>query len=462
MKRLAAMTFAAALFLSGCGGGGSDATVNPPMQPLSTNVQINLGDGPADALLAAVVTLNSMTLTSSSGSTVAVVSAPQTVEMMHLMGTVLPLSLSNLQQGTYTGATMVLGAATVTYVDPATGQLVQKTVGGPMTANLQFSPPLVVGVTPLVLNLDMDMGASVQIDAAGNVTMAPVVHASFNPVAVGSPYMEDGGMHGYMGTVNGVAGNGFSFSAPQGMTNFSCAVDGHTQFAGVSGLGMMGGNMLVSVDATAQADGTWMARRVVSMMGVGGSMGGGLVTGVTGSPVTQITLAMQEGMGIGMMPANLAGTTIVNVDSNTKFTIDNGLIDLSGLSFAIFDRSHVVTGQRLIAFSNASMGHHDGMGGMHGGGTLTATAIYLEEQGLRGTVSNYTASGTAATFTMTVPADSAFARLSGATTVTVHQQATTQLRLLSAVHNGDTIVARGLLFQDGGMLHFVASRIVGL
>jgi hypothetical protein len=231
----------------------------------------------------------------------------------------------------------------------------------------------------------------------------------------------------------------------------------------MSGLGMMGGNMLVSIDAVAQANGTWMASRVRSMMSAGGSMGAGLVTSTTGSPVTQLVVAMQEGMGNGMIPANLSGTTTVNVDGTTVFTIDAGLVGLTGLPFTpTFDRSHVVKGQRIMAFSSSSMGHHDGMGSMMGGGTLAATSVYLEEQGLRGTVSGYTANGASATFTLSVPADSAFAKLTGASTITVYQQGATQLRGLSAVHNGDTILARGLLFQDGTAFRLVASRLLGV
>ena len=54
---------------------------------------------------------------------------------MHLMGTVTPLALSSVPQGTYTGATMTFGNATVTHVDAATGQFVQRSAPGPMVAD---------------------------------------------------------------------------------------------------------------------------------------------------------------------------------------------------------------------------------------------------------------------------------------------------------------------------------------
>ena len=101
------------------------------------------------------------------------------------------------------------------------------------------------------------------------------------------------------------------------------------------------------------------------------------------------------------------------------------------------------------------------MQGMMGGGNLAATSIALGQQGLRGTVSGYALSGSQASFTLTLPADSAFAKLTGATTVTVYQQASTKLRGLSNIANGSVVQARGLLFHDGGTFRFVAGRISG-
>jgi hypothetical protein len=101
------------------------------------------------------------------------------------------------------------------------------------------------------------------------------------------------------------------------------------------------------------------------------------------------------------------------------------------------------------------------MNGMRGGTTLAAVAIQLGEQGLRGTVANYSRSGQRASFTLRLPADSAFAKLTGAAAVTVYQQPSTQLRALSTVANGNSVVVRGLLFLDNGIFRLVADRVVG-
>jgi hypothetical protein len=462
MKRFAAITFPAVLLLSACGGGGGSgsASVNP--QPSSAFVQVNLGDDPADRLLAAGITVNSLTFTNASGASVSVLSAPRPMEMLQSMGTVNPLAVASVPQGTYTSATMTFGEATMTYVDPATGQVLQRTVAGPMTASFPLNPALAVGSAPMVVNLDMNMGASVVFDANGNVTLSPSMTAATNPLGSGSSRPEDGGIHHMVGMVSGTSGGQFTVATMQGMSGVSLMTNANTQFHGMNGVGMMAGNMLVSFDASLQPDGTWMATRVQSRIGVGGAMSAGMVTEVSGNPPTQLIIAMQNGIGNGMAATNLAGTTTVNIDDATQFSIDRGSVDLTNLPFTPqFDRASLSKGQRIEAFSTGQMMRGGGMGGMRGGTTLAAAAIQLGQQGLRGTVANYSRSGQQASFTLTLPADSAFANLTGAAAVTVYQQPSTQLHALSTVANGNSVVVRGLLFLDDGIFRLVADRLVG-
>ena len=99
------------------------------------------------------------------------------------------------------------------------------------------------------------------------------------------------------------------------------------------------------------------------------------------------------------------------------------------------------------------------MGGMMGGGTINASEIDLEEQGLSGTVSGYSGSAPT-TFTLTLPSDAAFTNMTGSTTVTVFQQAGTELWGLTSVTNGSMVHVRGLLLFDAGTYKLVAGRIM--
>ena len=449
-----------ALLLAGCGGGSPAADANT--KAASTAVQVNLGDDPADRLLAANMAIDSLAFTNASGASVPVLSATVNMEMMQSMGTVRPLSLTNMPQGTYSGATMTFAAATVTYMDAASGQVMQRTVPGPMTAKVNFDQSLVVGSAPMVVNLDMDMNRSVTIDGNGNVSMMPALTAAWRTAVPGSHDPEDGGINHMTGMVGNVSGASLHMTMLQGFSDLTLMTHAGTEFAGVSGMGAMGAGMLVAVDASLQADGSWLASRVQSVMPVGGSMVMGVVTAITGNPPTQIVLAARDGTGQGMMSSNLAGTTTVDLGSATSFEIESHDVDLSNLPFTPrFDAASLSKGQSVAAFSGGRMTQGGGMGGMMGGGTIAASAVQLVPQGLRGTVSAYAANGAQASFTLTVPADSAFAVLSGSRSLTVYQQPGTRLGGVQSIANGAAVTVRGLLFVDAGAFKLVSARIVG-
>ena len=99
------------------------------------------------------------------------------------------------------------------------------------------------------------------------------------------------------------------------------------------------------------------------------------------------------------------------------------------------------------------------MGGSLMGGTITASEVALEPQGLTGTTATAITSGSTTSFTLTLPSDSAFTTLTGATSVTVVQQAQTTVAGTSPIASGSSVHAFGLLFFDGGQWKMVASRM---
>src|SRR5579883_2197906 len=285
------------LLMVGCGGNDSMMRTTNLTQPSNVNLQVNIGDGPADRLIAFSMVINSLTLTNNSGGSVTLINTPTPVELTRLMGTMQTLGMMNVSPGTYTGATFNMGSAVVTFMDPITKQPVQKTVG-PMNVTVNFNPSVMIGTTAMIMNFDMDMAASVSIDASGNVTG--------NAVA-GARDPEDGMMDHMTGTVASVSGNSFAMSMMQSPQNMMIATNSGTQFQNMSGMGMMSNGAMISVDAMMQPDGTMMAHRVESMTSVmGGLMAEGLVTQVTGNPATQLTLVAHNGAGSGMMASALA------------------------------------------------------------------------------------------------------------------------------------------------------------
>lgn len=450
----------------GCGGSSSSnsmGTPSPTPTPTGTPIQVSLGDAPADWIMAFGMTVNAISLMNSSGTSVNVVPTATPMEMMQLMATVQPVSALNVPQGIYTQATVTVASVSMGYMDPVAHTYKQKTMAGPFTATVPFSPAMTVGTSPMALNFDMNMASSVSIDGLGNVTFTPTMTAMSSSVAVNGANPWQGGMQHQVGRVSSMTGSQFTMGSMMGAQTTTFATNSATQFpsSGLTGMGMMSTGMMVAVDATLQADGSYMAQRV-EYMGTGstGMMGAGLVTAITGNPPTQLTLVANGGMGGGMMASSIGGTITVTLPASVPYSFDAYGVDLTNLPFApAFGPASLVKGQKLELVSTSGMMGGGMMGGGSGLGTLTASQVRLEQQGLHGVVSAYAASGSQATFTLTLPTDSAFATIAGTVSIKVYQQAGTQLQGLGSITMGSDVQVRGLLFYDAGAYKLVASWV---
>jgi hypothetical protein len=447
---------------TGCSG-SSPNNGTTPTPAAKTSVQVSMGDAPADWMLAFSMNINSMSLTGSNG-TVSVVSSSMPMEMMHLMGTMQPLAMINVPQGTYTGASVTIGSATVMYMDPVTKQPLQATIAGPMTATVTFPSPVNLGSTPIAMGFDLDLASSVTADASGKLSMNPVFHVATAMQGSGSPLDPmNGGIQQMMGSISGVSGSSFTMTSMQAAQTFTFQMNSSTTFEGTTMSGM-GNGMLVMVDASLQPDGSLMATNVQSMMSSGGVMGGGIITAVTGHPAISLTLVMQNGVGSGMMSTYFANGTTVDVSGSTTFTIDKDNMDMSALPFTpTFDESHIYAGQSVMPVSSSGMTSGGMGGGMMGGsplsGTITASQLLLVPQGLSGTSLGTITSGATTSFTLKLASDSAFTTLTGATNVEIFQQSKTTVAGTSSIASGSSVHAFGLLFFDAGQWKLVASRI---
>lgn len=116
-----------------------------------------------------------------------------------------------------------------------------------------------------------------------------------------------------------------------------------------------------------------------------------------------------------------------------------------------FDAATVHAGQRVEVETASSFS----------GTSLVAEKVKLQQQALVGTVSGLAGPTSAGpvTFILTLPSDSAFAMLSGQTTVNVSWQPGTDLHNLASVNNGDRVRVRGLVFFTGSSFNMIARRI---
>lgn len=454
-----------------CGSGNSAKVVPPTTNPpaAASTVQVSIGDGPGDRVAAFNVTINTITLTPASGTPVNILSAPVSVEMTQLAGTTTPLATLTIPAGTYGQVTIALGGASISFLD-ATGNLVQKTLPAPPPVTITLNPAFVSDGSALALNLDLNLGASIQFnDAAGTVTFNPRFLASHGrlagPPAGAPPNPFAGGVEHMLGRVSSVSGTSFVIAGPMQRT-LTFTTNSSTVFVNAGGISGLSAGMLVMVNAQAQSDGTLLALRVMAVNPLTNSSGAvGLVAKTTGNPVTQFQM-----VGRGLIAPMGSSTTfssilqpmgmIVNVTSSTAFRYNTDGVDLTGIALPPFNAFSLFPGQFVEADTAGGVTLTSTgptmMGMLPIGGTWDATQVELEQQPVIGTVASYNGSGV---FLLTVPQPSLFATLTNTGAVTVYKQPGTILTDNLTLSTGQNVVVRGLLYNESGVWKLVATRI---
>lgn len=437
--------------LTGCGSSSS----SPTKTATAANTVINFGDAPNDQVIAFELTVNSVTLTG--GSNPSVLPKPTEIELTHDMLTFEPLSLASIPAGTYTGATFSVSNPEIVVVDPTTKAVTKLNATlASSTVNVPFPSSINIGGKTTVLNFDMNLSSSITI-SGNNATVTPTFTVSTATIAAGNEENEnetDGELEDLRGTIVSVSSPKFTIQPAQTSQAVTITTDGNTRFEdGITGFSSLQNGMIVSVDAVTQSDGSVLARKVeAETETAGGEEAEGIITNVTCSvatacpsaanAATSIAITVQKISATSSANAPLTATTVsVPVTGSTRFTIHS---NLSAGSFPRFDATTISKAQR-VEVDSENEADDDSK-------SVAATKIKLQEQGFSGTISNLSGSN----FTLTVDSNSAFASLTGQTTITV--QASNARKEGVTLANGTTIRVRGLLFFNGTSYTLIASR----
>ena len=429
------LTVALALGLAGCGGNNSVTNAGP------TNATINTGDGTLDSLIKFEMTVSSLTLTGSGGTATTgnLLSKSAEVEFVHQAGSFEPLALVNIPPGTYSGASMTVSNPEVVVLNnavPPAPVKIPSTLTSPNVTVTFTGPITVTSTNSTVINFDMDLAGSITL--SGTPPTSASVTPKFNVTTATASNSDDdsGEIEDVHGSVTAI--NAPNFTIQNGQSTITFATNSTTQFNdGITSLSQLKVGDIVEVDGTTQADGTKLATKVEREEASAGEEAEGIITAVTGSPATQITIAHQvDSSGSATPPV----TVDVSISATTQFIVRADKLNLG--SVPAFDATHIAKGQRVEADTSSSTAS-----------PIPADKLKLREQALIGTVSAASASG----FTLTLNSSSAFATLTGQTTVAVSIVSGTELKVTPA--NGNTVRVRGLVFVNAGAYTMIAARV---
>jgi hypothetical protein len=459
LSQVAKLTFTFALvaliaLAAGCGGGGSSIAGGSPSPTPSpagtTSTQVRFGDAPADSVIAFEVSVSSLSLTPAAGGAPIAVTVPANnrIELTHASGKFEPFVAGNLPQGTFSAANLTLVNSELTFLS-GTGTAVH--INGPASASITIplSPNLAIS-GPLVLNIDVNVGASITT-VGGVVNGIAFTPTSFSitakaPGAAANQQDDDGEIEDVQGTVTAVSGSSFTLKVGQAGSSLTFATDGTTQFKdGVTTVASLL-NQVVTVEGFTHADGSLFAKEVEGLESNTGAEVEGLITAISGST---LTVNAHDGIGSGMDDTKLGASFSVNIAglSASKFRVKAGNGFGGGLPSATFpfDATTIHQGQRIEVDTNAAV--------PPASGAITPDKINLQQQGVSGTVANNAAS----TFDINLATDSALRIISGQTVVHVTKNASTDSRV--SVANGLAVQVRGLLFWNGTSWQMIARRI---
>lgn len=482
----ALVSFLAASLTTGCGSGGSMSKSPPPPQfSGNTQVTVALSGTANDQLSEFDLALQSIQLTSQSGTTVSLLTSPEPSEYMHVNGAIDVLTTVTVPQEIYTSATATIGYAdfTCTAVLPADsaspGSLGFDTFAYGYTPNSNVtvnlpSPVTITGASMgLLLNLQVSQSAAFPSTCYFSGIPAYSITPTFNVSGLTFSSQPQSPATGKINSLEGkiisiTSSSGFTLAVPEGpggsrTLNVNSAAA--TVYQGIPNFSSLSSGMFVNMDAAVQRDGSLLASRIA----VEDPSAVNVVTG----PIVQVAslepvLVMYGRLQQGPVPLGPSGSALYQGGGiyfnfgNSIFQISGQMTNLGELPFvASFDASNMVAGQDVDITSPAFV---------NAGGVFTpANTITLLPQTIDATVTGSSASGTFTDYTVSLASYDLFSDLAvqpGQTTLLtnpsqmeVYVDGNTQQLNTQTLAVGGTFRFYGLVFNDNGTLRMDCAQV---
>ncbi len=431
---------AASLLAAGCGGSVESAsTANGNVTGSSFVIAT---DAPMAAVTSFSVQIESIVATESNGSTISLISGTPTVDFARFNGLQTLMDMNDVPAGSYTGVTITLGPATLSYLNTSGSVPAITTENATLTTStLTYTTP-----TPIVVNqsgpgglrLDFDLAKSIQLNSSNQIT--GVVTPTFNVSAVGpgdsGAYIDE--FDAAVVSVN-VAGQSFVVQGPHGR-QFTINVTGNTEWDNNESISSLTTSSIVCVSGELDKADSTIDADEVAILSQNGFYADGQVTYVTqaaGSPASSFDLYVR-----GLLPTT-TGLTLGQIAQ----------VDLSGSENFFIYRMHNTLTQFLFNSDNMLAGQAVAIGGPATGATnpqaVSTKRVVLRHWGYNGTVVAGSINSAAGTFQMQV---TGFAGLLVPQTVTVYVSSVTSYRggltALSSVTASTNVRVVGLLVKD--------------
>ncbi len=464
---------------SGGAGGGTPT----PFPPATTKVNLVFSSDANDQLAAFTAQIQSVTLADASGKTVTLYENPLSLEFMHLNGLGGPLATATVERGTYTSATVSVGATSFScdFID-ASGGLRNATFayGYTPAGSVTVTLPQPISVDGDAMGIALRLLVSQSATASSCTANAPTelgitafsITPTFELTAVPATatlateqYLSVREYSGKIEVFDAAVGTGQleipaavqELSNPSTQLPFTLGTD--TVLQGVANTAALAPGMFVTLDGVLQANGSVRSTRI--------AVADPLALNVRRGPVILVpssvpTVEMQPVQGQGADLIAVAETFDV---ANASFHISGELSNLTELPFMpLFTAATVVPGQNIYVsapryLTNAGQPY-----------LATATTITLMPQTIDGIVYGVTSSGNFTVYSIELGPQDLFASMAvqqGQTTliaqpsqVQVYVDSNTQKFATAAPVVGAPARFYGLVFNDDGVLRMDAAAIL--
>jgi hypothetical protein len=418
--------------------------------PLGTvtpqTVELRLGSEPNDRIVSLSLTADRLGAINSGNGTIDLLTAPVTFEFTTNAITSQPIFVGQIYQDTYSAIVFPEMTGQVVFYD-SNGHLATQalSVAG---QTVSLTQPFVLGATPQVLTLSLDLDNSFTVTDS-SVSVNTIVLSSRNSAPDPAANQPETGSNSFLvGTVTAVdTVNQILTFQPSAGDAFALAYDnsGGTVFRNCDPTMLTG--MMIETESVTETDGTILTSQIALVdNGATRSELFGALAGFAPDGF-DYNLIVEGGAGANVSTSLLGKNVTVDwLNSSYAVNTTHLALSLTDNPDLVFDETHTFPGQ-AVQLSGDTLVVPDPDSG--NAGLMQPSLFELEEQTIAGTVQDYsfdpeTKTGT---FTLNVSADAVIKRMNGGLqSIVVRQLPQTYLRSNPSFNNGDTVKVRGLLF----------------